>query len=214
MNSAHLALLLDAKVPDGERGSAQNCGGAAAIAGTRALRIASAVTIESNRAGSGGGGAVCVIADSQLAADASAGRVTSTVAVLGPTSDACKGGGAGTDSSTSTAVADAAIPFMVTLLTGALATVRSRPVIGTRSSIEPPHFSTPQTYAYSRSYGTIQLSGAAAGRCTTPARCQRRLCSNFLSAISAQQPVAEESGIGPSRIMQPGGTRRLHQPSA
>jgi hypothetical protein len=104
----------------------QNCGGGAAIAGTRALRVASAITIDSNRAGGGGGGAVCVIADSELAADASAGRAAAAVAVLGSAAYACLGGG-GADSESSMSVKDATIPFMVALLTGAVATVSFNP---------------------------------------------------------------------------------------
>jgi hypothetical protein len=97
----------------------QNCGGAAALATTRTLRIASIVTIDSNRAGRGGGAGVCVIADPQLASASSVGRISSTAAVSGPAPDTCLDGG----KESFAAVADATSPFMIMLLTGAFVTV-------------------------------------------------------------------------------------------
>ena len=61
---------------------------------------------------------MCVIADAQLTAAVSAGRAA-TLAVSGPAPEVCIDGG----EMPTFAVADAASPFMVKLLSGSIATV-------------------------------------------------------------------------------------------
>ena len=100
----------------------QNCGGAAAIAGTRTLRLAGSVNISFNWAGSGGGGAICVVADLGLSLAAETGSVPAFVA--GPAPAACAN--SADQGEGSFAAAAAASPYMVDLLIGARAEVFHR----------------------------------------------------------------------------------------